>query len=479
MVIMSDNNTKLDNNPHYTAAAIKDNVNYDGWSNIQTRLGNTPDDRSSQDYVSPGRILSDMELNNIYQYTGLGRKIVDIYAEESTREWISISGDNSGQIEHQLNLINAKDAFSDLIRWALLFGGAVIVIGADDGRDLTEPLNENSLKSIESLTVYDRTEVIPDYVSFYNNPENTKFGKPSIYSIQPSSTFLGAANAIFYVHETRVLRMDGLKLPNRAFAQNQFWGGSFVQSAFTALSNLGSSYRYSANIIADFVQTILSIENLQDLIGSEGGEDLLMKRLMIMNRGRSVNNTVLLDSKEQYTKQASSVAGLSELLDKFMQQLAAVTKIPEMILMGKSPSGLQSSGEDDIRSFYDSIKSYQRKELYSRLHRLVSLMLKTGQITNVPSQWDIIFNPLWQMSDGEKADLHLKQAQSDQIYINMGVLDPAEVKMSRFGTPGNPKDFDLATEVLFDPLEPDDLDLIDEGMEDDTEEGDDNATPEE
>jgi len=48
-------------------------------------------------------------------------------------------------------------------------------------------------------------------------------------------------------------------------------------------------------------------------------------------------------------------------------------------------------------------------------------------------EYNIEFNSLWQQTDEEKVKMRVEQAKTDEIYINTGVVDPNEVRTSRFG----------------------------------------------
>ena len=47
--------------------------------------------------------------------------------------------------------------------------------------------------------------------------------------------------------------------------------------------------------------------------------------------------------------------------------------------------------------------------------------------------WSIQFVPLWQNTEEQEAIVRKIVAETDAIYLDRGVLDPAEVAVSRFG----------------------------------------------
>ena len=402
----------------------------DGWYNVATYLGAKGKDRTRSGKFQAENRLDYHTLESLYRSDGFAKKIVDLIATEMTRQWICVKGDEDNAILGRLEEINAKEKITDLIRWSRLFGGAIAIIGADDGGELFEPLNENAIRSIDFLHVFDRWQVTWTITETYRDPRMAKYGMPELYRVTPIYT-----GEQFLVHESRVLRMDAEKLPSRALQRNEGWGDSVLQGPYDQLRNLGAAYNATSNIMEDFIQTILKVENLSDLLAS-GQDELIKKRLDIIDMSRSVANTVILDSNESYEKKSSSVGGLDGLIDKFALALSATTGIPITFLMGQTPAGLQSTGQADIRMFYDMVKAEQEDTLKPILERLIRLVMlsRNGPLNGRElSEWSIEFNPLWQLSDKEQADYRKVVAETDALYINTGVLDPSEVAISRFG----------------------------------------------
>jgi len=102
---------------------------------------------------------------------------------------------------------------------------------------------------------------------------------------------------------------------------------------------------------------------------------------------------------------------------------------------------LKGQVSDDILTFtYDSIAKFQELEVRPVLEKIITLVIKekegdvyralNGNIDGL--DWDFDFNPLWKIGPVEKADIEVKQAQRDQIYVTTGILSPDEVIQERF-----------------------------------------------
>jgi phage-related protein (TIGR01555 family) len=200
------------------------------------------------------------------------------------------------------------------------------------------------------------------------------------------------------------------------------------------LRGVGTAYGGLELILDDFIQGVLTVKGLGAMIAA-GNDDLIVRRMNIIDKSRHILNTAILDEGESFEKHSSNVRGLADLVDRLVLALASVSEIPVTLLMGQSPAGLQATGNADIRFFYDKIAARQEDEIEPILKRLIHLLLlqKDKQIQGVESDWNIIWRPLWQMTDAELGELHKQQAEADKIYLEFGVLTPDEVAKSRFG----------------------------------------------
>lgn len=402
----------------------------DGWNNLLTGLGIEGRDKLVSTVFGAPMIFNEQTLDNLYRGDGFARRVVDSVANEMTREWIQIEGDTDGLTLKVMKKLKTKKMFNKAEKWARLYGGAVIVMRINDGNTLSEPLNMNTIKKIEALKTYSRYQVTVR--QRYDNIENSKFGEVELYDITPVHSGGGGS---FQVHESRVLIFEGETTSDRQKAINQDWDDSTLQSAYYPLRRLGHVYSSIETIVSFFETGILSVKGLQEMIAS-GQEGLIKTRIEIFNLTKAVVNMILLDEGETFEKKSSSVQGLPQIVDKFAQALSASTGIPTTILMGQSPAGLQATGASDIRNWYDKIHSQQEDKFYDGLVYLTEIIMlsKTGPFKGKElDSWDVVFVPLWQMTEEEKANIKKTQSETDKVYIENDVVSSDEIRESRFG----------------------------------------------
>jgi phage-related protein (TIGR01555 family) len=168
---------------------------------------------------------------------------------------------------------------------------------------------------------------------------------------------------------------------------------------------------------------------------SNGQMESIRQRLNIIDRSRSGQNTIMLDSDggEEYTKLPSTVSGLSDLWDKFSETICATTGIPASRLLGKAPSGLNSSGESDMKNWHDVVSSYREDQIEPCLTWLLEIVQNQQSWKKKPDTFDWTFPALHNPSELELAEIKNKYAEIDMKYADRGAISAAEAWQARFG----------------------------------------------
>lgn len=404
--------------------------NGDGWTNFLTGLGQRSRDKKESGVFKMCRTWYQTELDELYRADGMARVIVDSVADEMIRQGWDVEGDEKDYISGQMDQLHAYSKLADLIKWARLYGGGIIVLGIDDGQELIEPVNINAIRRIKWMHSFDRYQASSANGMFEGDLNSPNYGFPDVYLVTDSRT-----GNVFYVHHSRVLRMDWQILPPRFQNWNDGWGDPIFASIYDELRNYATLYSNMATMSYDFVTKILKVENLAEAVASDGC-NTLNQRINILNMAMGITNTAIIDTAESLEKHSTQLTGLAEMVDRFMLALSAVSGIPVSLLFGRSPAGLNATGESDVRNFYDRIKQYQEAKLKPILERLISYLYLCKESPNggiEPDHWSIQFVPLWQNTQEQEAIIRRTVAEADAIYLDRGVLDPKEVAISRFG----------------------------------------------
>jgi len=395
--------------------------------NLLTGLGVKGADKRKSTTFAGAKTLNQQTLTDLYTGDGFAQRIVNLVAKDMVREWFKVHGDDEGLLLQGLDTLRAKNHFARALRWSRLYGGSAMVMGIDDGGELQDELREESIRNVEFLRVYNRHQLSPQ--STYTSPEHKSYGKPETYMVSSIS------GSPYVVHESRMLKFDGVDVPDDVRAHNNGWGNSVLQSTYDRIRGLGEAYANVESIINEFVIGTLTVRNLAELLAS-GQESLVHARLNQIDLSKHIINTVLLDENERFERVTSTVSGLDGLIDKLEKSLSAVTGIPVTLLMGESPAGLQATGASDIRLYYDSVAADQEVSLQPQLETMLRILMlaKQGPFGGKElDSWTIEFSPLWQPTEKEVAETKKIVADADHIYLLDGVVLPEEIAQSRFG----------------------------------------------
>lgn len=405
--------------------------NYDSWSNFFVGLGGKKD-KSIYTRVGETEFLPPSDLTNLYINNGLASRIIDVIADDMTREWIFIYGDNKDAFIDLMYQLKVEEKFNEALKLKRLYGGALMIFGVLDGQTMDKPINPKRVKYLEYIKVIPSYSVDLSSCIFDTNPNSPTFGQILQYSINfvvngvQVKQNVHASRCIEFHNEGIGLVQDGLSMEAR------YWGVSSLQRVYEALRDLGATYQSVVNILFEFIIGKYKFEGLNEML-ADGAEGKLVSRMEIMEVSKSILNAVILGENEEYSRDYANLAGIPEVIDRFMLLLCGYTGIPVTRLFGRSPAGLNATGENDLRNYYDLIASRQRNELTIPIKKLLELLALTLKL-EVPR---FEFNSLYQLNEQEKAELNKIYAETEnitakthQMYIEMGVKEPADIEQA-------------------------------------------------
>lgn len=421
----------------------QDKFRQDGYSNMLNKYGTAQDNSTAYQY-NQEIVSNDLELIRLYEGNGLFTKIIDRPSEEAVKHGFDINyGDESiaEYVDDRMDALELEEKFSTAEKWARLYGGSIIVMLVDDGRGLEEPLDWNNVRSIEELRVFERAIVQPDYSSMYHFHfmdtlnSKKKFGEPEYYQVF-------SIYGYFCVHRSRCLIFRNGRLPEQTTnAIYRYWGIPEYVKIKRALRECITSHEDGVKLLERSVQAIYKMKNLANMLSTEDGENKVLQRLQVIDMARGILNSIAIDTDgEDYDFKTLQMSGIKDVIDATCNMLSAVTDIPQTILFGRSPAGMNSTGESDFENYYNMVENIQKQNMKANARTVIDLILKQGAlegaIPEVP-KYKMKFAALWSMSDTEKANVEQTKAQTEytkaqtaQIYMDSNALDPSEVRKS-------------------------------------------------
>lgn len=415
----------------------------DGFVNLLTNYGTQKDSSEGYVYESEAPVMDD-ELERFYEGNGLFSRIIDLPAEEAIKHGFEIKDLADGKVKDFYNdcldELDWEEQFMIGLKWARLFGGSIGVMLIDDGRGLEEPLDWKHIKSVDEIKVYDRSLLVPDYSSMYHyesrdpyNVRGSRLGMPETYLV---TSIYGS----FTVHESRCLIFQNGKLPEKSVNSiYRMWGIPEYIRIHRAVRDVEVAHGMAPKMLDRSIQAIYKMQNLALEMATEEGEENILRRLQIIDLARGLLNSIVLDAEgEDYDFKSFSFAGVSDVINTTCNYLSAITNIPQTVLFGRSPAGMNATGQGDLENYYNYVERIQKRMVKGNLRYLLAVLSEAGlrnkEIDEVPPL-KVEFNSLWSESEQEKVALELQKAQVAQtnantanIYVQMQAVDPSEVR---------------------------------------------------
>jgi phage-related protein (TIGR01555 family) len=217
------------------------------------------------------------------------------------------------------------------------------------------------------------------------------------------------------VHHSRVLRFIGRELPRAETVRENYWGASELEHIWDELQKRSAASANIAQLIFQANVTVLKMGNFGSNLaaGSERMKEMLFQSIMNENRLKTSYGVQVMSADDSMETHSYSFAGLSDIYESFMMDMAGAAEIPATKLFGRSPQGFNSTGESDLRNYYDMIAQMQERLLRPALEKLLPVMAISCW-GYVPEDLEIVFEPVMTSSPAERAEL-VQKMSSDLI----------------------------------------------------------------
>jgi hypothetical protein len=401
----------------------------DSFGNMVARLGNQ-DQRNqiSHSYYNLGPFISrnHIELEAMYRSSWLVGQVVDVVGEDMTREGISMHSemkpDDIEKLQVSINEFDIWQSLCSTIKWARLYGGAIAVM-LIDGADYSKPLDVEKIRKdqFKGLVVLDRWMIQPSMGELVTEVCKD-MGKPKFYETFGGVTVFPEQK----IHYTRVIRFDGIELPYFQKLFENLWGLSVVERMLDRLIAFDSATQGGAQLLYKAYLRVIKFKGLRQALANSGrDEQAIIKHVNYINMLQGLEGITVLDGEDEFDTHQYTFSGIPDLIQQFGMQVSGATGIPLVRLFGQSPAGLNSTGESDLRNYYDRIKKDQENQVRPQLGKLIAVMEKSRSGKNLPEDFQFSFKPLWQLSEMEKSQIATQDAQTQSTTFGSGVTTKA------------------------------------------------------
>jgi phage-related protein (TIGR01555 family) len=415
----------------------------DSFANLAARIGNSLDSSgnplnqlSGGSYqlnpISRLRIL----LDYAYRSSWVVRAAVDIIPEDMTREGVdfdsSLPPNVLEELTESLNNLGIWGEIQNGLKWGRLYGGCVCFMMID-GQDPTTPLNLDTIGKGQFLGLFtaDRWMVTPTLQDLVTEP-GPYMGLPRFYDVVTD----GNGTPKMRMHYTRCLRFQGDSLPYYQRQAENMWALSILESLYDRLMAYDSTTMGAAQLVFKAHLRTYKLENFRELV-AEGGDMLeqVMQQIAMIRMFQSIEGMTVVDAKDELEVNTYQFSGLPDMMVQFGVQISGACRIPMVRLFGQSAPGMNSTGEADLKNYYDGVHSQREKVLRSPLTTLFTVMLRSLTGRSPPKGFHWHFPPLWQLSNEEKSEIDAKDVTAVTSLFTAGLIS-AQVALTELRTRG-------------------------------------------
>lgn len=362
-------------------------------------------------------------LNSLYRDNWVVQNVVGLVVDDMMREWYALNADISpeeqkalGEAERKLCL---RARLNEGLRWGRLYGGAagLIMINGQEGM-LDRPLDIDTVYpgSFQGLYILDRWQgITPDYELIFEGGEPC----PVYYSITDAK-----GTTITKVHHSRIVRFTGRDLPFLERVAEMYWGESEIEALY---KEVAAHDNVSANMAALTFQAninTMEVQNLDQLFSLTSTEQ--QRRFWNTMQAQSVMRTnyglQLVNKGDQIKNTQYTFSGLQEVYESMCLNLCGASHYPMTKLFGRSPSGMNATGESDLKNYYDYVDSQRETKLRPALEQLLPVLLMSA-IGRMPETFQVSFPPLWTPTAKETAEIAKVKAETIVTAYQAGLLN--------------------------------------------------------
>lgn len=401
----------------------------DAFSNPAARLGFGTMDLLQATSYPLTRMTQNYELlTSLYRDNWIVQNIVATIPNDIVRKWYEIKSGISPEWLDRMTKLERRTQIRKKILlgmyWGRLYGGAVGVILIKGQNDLSQPLDLDTVMpdSFLGLQILDRwSGVYPDG-EIVTDPSDPDFGLPAYYTVRDEASGYMVAR----VHHSRVVRFIGRELPWLEQITELYWGESEIEAIYNEIvkhDNVAANIAaltFRANI--NYMET----DGLDQLLGSANVDIqrrfwnvMAAQSMMESNFGTRVINKGDAIHNSQYT-----FTGLPEVYDRMMMDVAGAARTPVTKLFGRSPAGLNATGESDLQNYYDYIDGLRENEFRQVIERLLPVMALSAW-GMIPDDLDIDFPPMWTPDAKEIAEITERKTNAVLAVYQNDLVDAA------------------------------------------------------
>lgn len=401
----------------------------DAFANPAARTGWGEDNLINATEYPMTRLTQDWQLlTSLYRTSWIVQRVCNVIPEDALSdlsiEAPGLSSDMVQKLQEEIRTTHLRETFLKALRWSRLYGGAAaIIMVSGQEEDMSTPLDINNVMigAFRGLYVVDRWSGIYPSLDLVEDDRDPDYGLPDYYEVRSET-----CGASYRVHHSRVLRFCGTEMPYWEQIAEQYWGTSAIEAMYDELIKRDNVAHNIANLTFKANLSVLQVENLDQMFATSSTihQRRMYAMLSAINTMENSLGIRLVNKGDDIQQLQYSFSGLPEVMDSAMMDMAGATCIPVTRLFGRSPAGMNSTGESDERMYRQTLEQERAVHITPALERLIPIVCRSA-IGGFPAGATFKYPPLTETTPQDKADIIDRQVQLYERLFQANLI-PAE-----------------------------------------------------
>ena len=367
----------------------------------------------------------------LYRQSWAAYKMISIPVEDMWvrgRQW---TGDDEESVKKMVEAerdLGMHKALEKAMIAGRLHGSAGVIV-FQKAVDPSEPLDPKTVRpgDISNLLVVDRWDLNID--TWGIDPRMPGYGMPYMYEYFPRF----ASDGEVKVHHTRLIRFDGVEAPTTegwtTSVGYRDWGVSELTRAVEEIFRETAIHAGIGHLVQESSIFMLKVAHLREALS---GQNVTADTPDIHAIGESINlnkslyRTLFIDRADEADRVTTAFSGIPELMDKSAGRLAAIADIPQTRFLGRSPAGMNATGESDMANYAIRVGAMQKRLLSDPLYRLDAVLASHAGISGDAPEYEWL--PLMEMSPKDQAEAFKAFTEGVVAAYKDGLIDEDEAR---------------------------------------------------
>lgn len=381
----------------------------DAFANPAARTGWGEDNLINATEYPLTRLTQDWQLlTSLYRTSWIVQRVCNVIPEDALADLsIEAPGLNSDalqRLQEEIRTTHLRESMLKGLRWGRLYGGAAAIImisGQEEDMSLPIDINSVEIGAFRGLYIVDRWSGIYPGLELVDDNTDPDYGLPAYYEVRNE-----VDGGSYRIHHSRVICFRGTEMPYWEQVAEQWWGTSAIESMYDELTKRDNVAHNIANLTFKANLSVLQVEHLDQMFATTS--TIHQRRMFAMLQAiNTLENSLgirLVNKGDDIQQLQYSFSGLPEVMDSAMMDMAGATCIPVTRLFGRSPAGMNSTGESDEKMYRQTLEQERAVHITPALERLLPIVCRSA-LGGFPSGAEFKYPPLLEVSPMEKADI--------------------------------------------------------------------------